>query len=815
VAALQVVADVAAQEQEYQKESEQVVEINTKVETEERELQRADKQFKSQQDRLESEIKNIDDKVALKERIMKDLAAQATQHEKMKAAYEKNIHKLEEDIAKHLKEKDSRLSKHSKDKGSSDEAAQIKMRYEEKIATMRKRLSDLKQKQKDAHSSLQLQRQQSAKLNLIGKEMETLKREKVDLIKKVKEEAVQHREWKQARELELRQLRRKQQKTQFELSKLENVREKQDIVLKRKHEEVAAAHRRVKEMERGVRKSKLGKGRLLPAGDMNEDTITTWLTNQVSECANETELQSALKIELMKRRAAHNKLAQDGLDEETTEAIKEQLQFRSANIQNLQQKLGDRDLLARFNSRVKRAADIEELRSVMAACIKQSVQWKYDNTQLERAATAAEERCEEMQQTLLLAEAGFEKKCLESQQEYEENMASLMASLAKKDEQEMQASSNSDEVDADSVSTDESVSPGAETDTERLRTMYKAMETRTKGSERELKRMKKTLDRTEMEVKQADKKVFELREENAELQMMKIRLESELDEVHSRRDEMTPRDRRTLPVQDPRLQKTTGEMVSMREELKRRSRTDSVVLARSSSNASASSASSASASAARSSSNSSTNSASLEFEFKVVKKDSIAEDANAPPPAITPRDSEEEESPKDEMSPRESRRKPMRAWSNEDPAVDGDEQVGAEDGEELRLEAEDESSTSTSSTSSDEIWYKDGPMQDERKRIEKLTVPNLKDELKACGESRKGKKPELTARLLDATKSHWLAHGTILSSTSNIVRSESNDSDGGGDDEDTIVGGKASKQLYNRKMINKMAANFSPARCAP
>jgi len=78
VAALQVVADVAAQEQEYQKESEQVVEINTKVETEERELQRADKQFKSQQDRLESEIKNIDDKVALKERIMKDLAAQAT-----------------------------------------------------------------------------------------------------------------------------------------------------------------------------------------------------------------------------------------------------------------------------------------------------------------------------------------------------------------------------------------------------------------------------------------------------------------------------------------------------------------------------------------------------------------------------------------------------------------------------------------------------------------------------------------------------------------------------------------------------------------
>ena len=89
-------------------------------------------------------------------------------------------------------------------------------------------------------------------------------RTQVDLVKKVKEEAVQHREWKQKRELELRQLRRKQQKTQFELTKLENVREKQDIVLKRKHEEVAAAHRRVKEMEGKVRKKTAGKGACCP-----------------------------------------------------------------------------------------------------------------------------------------------------------------------------------------------------------------------------------------------------------------------------------------------------------------------------------------------------------------------------------------------------------------------------------------------------------------------------------------------------------------------------------------------------------------------
>eukprot|EP01043_Picozoa_sp_COSAG02_P011411 COSAG02_NODE_419_length_22613_cov_22.994492_25_plen_786_part_00 len=780
MAELQLVADVAAQDEEYQKEAEQELEINTQVNTEERELERADKKFKSQQDRLESEIKNIDEKVAWKEKIMKELAAQASQHEKIKATYERNIHKLEENIAKNLKEKDSRLSKHSKEKGSTTEAAAIRMKYEEKIASMRKSLAELKQKQKDASSALQMQRQQSAKLKLIEKDMENLKREKVDLVKKVKEEAVQHRDWKQKRELELRQLRRKQQKTQFELTKLENVREKQDIVLKRKHEEVAAAHRRVKEMERGARKGKLGKGRLLPAGDMTEDTVTTWLTNHISECANETGLQSALKIEMMKRNAAANKLAQPGLDDETAESLKEQLQFRASNIQNLQQQLGDRDLLTRFKNKVKRTADIEELRVVMSACIKQSVQWKYDNTKLERAATVAEERSAEMEQKLVTAEASFDKKCLESQQEYEENMANLISSLARQDEQDMLKSPGLED-DAQLTSA-EVLSPEKEaTDAETLRNMYKAVKTAKKGCERDVKRLQNKLERSEREVKQADKKVFELREENAELQITKNRLEGELEVLQACQAEATPRDRRPLPVQDPRLQKSIGEMESLREELKRRSRADSVVL-RSTSDTSASSAPSSVASA-------STDAAML--------RSASTNSANSAPP-ITPRDSEEEESPKDEVSPRESRRKPMRAWSSENEEHTSETEGG-----------KDNEIGSEQPTSDDAVWYNEGPMKDEWKRIEMLTVPGLKDELKACDASRKGKKPELVARLLDATKAHWLAHGTILSTTTDIVRSASND-------EDEMVarpkGQSAKAQLYDRGMINKMAASFSPAR---
>ena len=99
-------------------------------------------------------------------------------------------------------------------------------------------------------------------------------------------------------------------------------------------------------------------------------------------------------------------------------------------------------------------------------------------------------------------------------------------------------------------------------------------------------------------------------------------------------------------------------------------------------------------------------------------------------------------------------------------------------------------------------------MKEERTRIEKLTVPRLKDELKACEASRTGKKPELVARLLDATKVHWLSHGTILSTTLNIVRSASNDDETTG----RVKRHSGKGQLYDRGMINKMAASFSPAR---
>ena len=69
-------------------------------------------------------------------------------------------------------------------------------------------------------------------------------------------------------------------------------------------------------------------------------------------------------------------------------------------------------------------------------------------------------------------------------------------------------------------------------------------------------------------------------------------------------------------------------------------------------------------------------------------------------------------------------------------------------------------------------WFMNPQLSAERTRLRSLTVPRLKEELKAAGKIRTGKKAELMARLVDATKEHWAAHGTILSECTGEVSPE-------------------------------------------
>eukprot|EP01052_Picozoa_sp_SAG31_P012435 SAG31_NODE_728_length_12522_cov_13.320534_2_plen_597_part_00 len=436
---LQMMADIANDSQAQKASTMPVRAIAAQVEREEKEVKQAEKKFASRQEGLELEIRNIDNKFAMKEKMAEQLAKQGLQFEKMKSQYEKNIGHLESEISKKHLERDEHLKKLSSVKQLSQaEALQIRQRYEDKISSLRKQLVGMKAKQKDAAQNLALQRSQAAKLKTVQTEMEGLKREKIQLRKRMKEEAVAHREWKNERELELRQMRRKHQKTQYELTKLENKSERTENVLRRKNEEVASVHRRLKEMERNHsgRSGGQGKGRLLPGdvSSLNTEVISMWLDEQISECTKETQLKHKLSNAIKRRRQlAHRNSAEE--DPAELETLKEEIKFRTAEIQDLQQKIGfGGNVSSRLLTRVKRAANVEELRLVLMAGIEQQVQLRSEQAELERNVTVAEEATATAEKNVTLAKQGFERKSLEAQQEYEENMAGLLQTIAKQDE---------------------------------------------------------------------------------------------------------------------------------------------------------------------------------------------------------------------------------------------------------------------------------------------------------------------------------------------------------------------------------------------
>lgn len=81
----------------------------------------------------------------------------------------------------------------------------------------------------------------------LNKEIVSMKKMKVDLMKKMKTESDKFRAWKNQRERELLKLKDQDRKRLNQISKMETMHTRQQNVLKRKVEEAAAINKRLKD----------------------------------------------------------------------------------------------------------------------------------------------------------------------------------------------------------------------------------------------------------------------------------------------------------------------------------------------------------------------------------------------------------------------------------------------------------------------------------------------------------------------------------------------------------------------------------------
>lgn len=190
-----------------------------------------------------------------------------------------------------------------------------------------------------------------------------MKQAKVKLIKKMKSESDEFRQWKAQREKEIVQMRTKERKLESEAVKKDLLHEKQRIVLQRKFEESNAANKRLKEALLRVQKNKENK--LANKGAPVQKSA--WLNEEIELISSIVDIKQSYE-QLNEARAELTKrlnLAKRQKDKDLVKQVEEELAMHNAQITDLRGKINANDLDAKIKSIQDSYTSLPESRSIV------------------------------------------------------------------------------------------------------------------------------------------------------------------------------------------------------------------------------------------------------------------------------------------------------------------------------------------------------------------------------------------------------------------------------------------------------------------
>mmetsp|Transcript_1232 Transcript_1232/g.2624 ORF Transcript_1232/g.2624 Transcript_1232/m.2624 type:complete len:1164 (-) Transcript_1232:2091-5582(-) len=194
---------------------------------------------------FQKELQELDEELEYKVGAVKKLEASEAQWETKKEYYVKLVEEMCKDLDVLQQERDDLLQK--LDQGSNSGTHQ-EVALKEKLRLSEEKIKSLSKKQKDLQRKLGSQGQTKLSLERLTNEIQSMKRSRVALLKRMKEESEQFRRWKKGHEKQVKQLEKQETRQRLRYMNLERKHEKQQNVLNRKREEAAAVQRRLKEL---------------------------------------------------------------------------------------------------------------------------------------------------------------------------------------------------------------------------------------------------------------------------------------------------------------------------------------------------------------------------------------------------------------------------------------------------------------------------------------------------------------------------------------------------------------------------------------
>uniref|UniRef100_A0A8C3RPJ3 Kinesin family member 4A n=1 Tax=Chelydra serpentina TaxID=8475 RepID=A0A8C3RPJ3_CHESE len=408
--------------------------------------------------------------LTLKEALAKKMTQNDSQLEPIQSQYQTNIKGLESEVSSLQKEKEELiLALHSAKKDVNQ--AKLSERRRKRLQELEGQMNELKKKLNEQSKLLKLKESTERTVSKLNQEIREMKNQRVQLMRQMKEDAEKFRQWKQQKDKEVIQLKERDRKRQYELLKLERDFQNQANILRRKTEEAAAANKRLKDalqkQREVVDKRKESQNRGMEGAAAR---VKSWLANEVEVLVSTEEARRHLSDLLEDRKILAQELLQlrekreagetpplklrrrtysiadvqaSEIDHSITkqiESLETEMELRSAQIADLQQKLLDADNGDRVKQRWETIATILEAKCALKYLIGELVSSKVEESKLHSSLEQSKANCADMQKMLLEErnqvaeiEAELQSQLVMQEQQHQEKVLYLLSQLQQKE----------------------------------------------------------------------------------------------------------------------------------------------------------------------------------------------------------------------------------------------------------------------------------------------------------------------------------------------------------------------------------------------
>ncbi|KAJ8975927.1 hypothetical protein NQ317_014887, partial [Molorchus minor] len=288
-------------------------------------------------------------------------------------------------------------------------ANKIAEQRRKRVQELEAQLHDLNKKVNEQARLIKFKEKDEQRINKLNQEITQMKQLKIKLLRTMKEESDKFRLWKLDKERECQRLKQQERKKESEMVKMKAMHTKQQNVFKRRVEEAEALNKRLKNilaLRKQTQNSKVA-GKVEKIGPWVSDSISSKsLTYLLTSLKQKLTLACLLEDRgTLQHQLDELKANLDTASSSECKTIEEDIELRSVQIQDLQQKLLDSDEENKSKTRFDKLQSMAEAKLGLSIMFEEAATIQKEKIQLQLKLSETQELCSEMQEKIKTAEA--------------------------------------------------------------------------------------------------------------------------------------------------------------------------------------------------------------------------------------------------------------------------------------------------------------------------------------------------------------------------------------------------------------------------